>query len=161
MMKGIVVCDSVYGNTKQVAEAIAEEIRSEGHEVELISLKDGEAPAAMGDFMFVGSPTRMGRPTGAAKEYLSGLNVDQWKGKPIVMYDTVGPLPKDEEKRKVWMTRIDKSAASRMRDLAEGRGLTVHRELLHIAVTGFKGPLAPDALDRARDFTRKFLESLK
>lgn len=31
-MKGVVAYDSVHGNTKQVAEAIAEQIRSEGHQ---------------------------------------------------------------------------------------------------------------------------------
>jgi flavodoxin len=31
-MKGLVVYDSVYGNTKMIAEAIAEQISAEGHE---------------------------------------------------------------------------------------------------------------------------------
>lgn len=156
-MKGIVAYDSVYGNTEQVARAIAEQIISDGHEAELISLKgEGSKPAA-GDFMFLGSPTRVGRPTGAAKDFVNNLSVDQWKSKPIVVFDTVGPLPKDDEKRKVWLERIEKSAASRLRDLASERGLTIHPELLHLAVTGFKGPLAPDALAMARKFTHEFL----
>lgn len=159
-MKGIVAYDSVYGNTKQVAEAIADQIRTDGHEAELLSLTDGSKPVGGADFMFVGSPTRVGRPTGNAKDFVKDLSVEQWKGRPIVIFDTVGPLPKDEEKRKVWMQRIEKSAASRLRELAEGRGLTVHRELLHIAVTGFKGPLAPDALAIAREFVHGFIASM-
>jgi flavodoxin len=55
-MKGIVAYDSVHGNTKQVAEAIAEEIRAAGHEVELIFLKESESNVAQGDFLFIGSP---------------------------------------------------------------------------------------------------------
>lgn len=159
-MKGIVVYDSVYGNTKQVAEAIAEQIRSEGHEVELIALRDGAGGAAVGDFLFVGSPTRIGRMTKNAKAFVEGLDAEHWKSRPIVTFDTVGPLPEDEEKRKKWLSRIDKSAATRMQELARHRGLSVHQEVLHVAVTGFKGPLAPDALEVAKEFTHRFIFAL-
>jgi flavorubredoxin len=160
-MKGIVAYDSVYGNTKQVAEAIAEQIRSEGHEVELIPLRDGGVGAVAGDFLFVGSPTRMGRMTKKAKGFLEGLDREHWKNRPIVAFDTVGPFSEDEEKRKKWLSRVEKSAATRMQELVRKRGLSTHPEVLHIAVTGFKGPLASDGLDMARDFTHRFTATMK
>lgn len=160
-MKGIVAYDSVYGNTKQVAEAIAEQIRLEGHQVELIAIKDEGKGAVEGDFLFVGSPTRMGRMTRGTKGFLEGLNSDHWKSRPVVAFDTVGPLSEDPEKRKKWLSRIDRSAATRMQELARERGLNAHPEVLHIAVTGFKGPLASDALDIARDFTHRFMAAVK
>jgi len=161
VVKGVVAYDSVYGNTKQVAEAIAEQIRSDGHEVELIALRDEGGVAPAGDFMFVGSPTRMGRMTKKAKEFVEGLDKEHWKSRPIVTFDTVGPLSEDEEKRKKWLSRIDKSAATRMQELARQQGLSVHQEVLHVAVTGFKGPLASDALDMAKEFTHRFISTLK
>jgi len=160
-MKGIVAYDSVYGNTKKVAEAIAEEVKSEGHEVELISIKEVGEGRVEGDFMFVGSPTRVGRMTRGTKDFVERLDGEYWKSRPIVVFDTVGPLSEDQEKRKKWLERIDKSAATRMQDLARSRGLGVHSEVLHIAVTGFKGPLASDALDMARDFVHKFMATIK
>ncbi len=160
-MKGIVAYDSVYGNTKLVAEAIADQLKTEGHEVELVALGSGSGTASGGDFMFIGSPTRVGRMTRPTKEFINGLDVGIWSNRPIVAFDTVGPLPKEEEKRKKWLERIDKSAATRIQDLARERGLKVHPEPLHIAVTGFKGPLASDALDLAREFARKFILTLK
>lgn len=160
-MKGIVAYDSVHGNTKQVAEAIAEQIRSEGHEVELISMRDGILGPINGDFLFVGSPTRIGRMTPSAKEFVEKLDAEYWRDRPSVFFDTVGPLPKDEEKRKKWLSRITTSAASKMRDLAKERGLGACPDVLNVPVTGFLGPLAPGALDLARDFTRKFLASVK
>jgi len=160
-MKGIVAYDSVYGNTKQVAEAIAEQIRLEGHQVELIAIKDEGKGAVEGDFLFVGSPTRMGRMTRGTKGFLEGLNSDHWKSRPVVAFDTVGPLSEDPEKRKKWLSRIDRSAATRMQELARERGLNAHPEVLHIAVTGFKGPLASNALDIARDFTHRFMAAVK
>jgi len=160
-MKGIVAYDSVYGNTKLVAEAIAEQIRSEGHEVELITLRDGGGGAAVGDFLFVGSPTRMGRMTKEAKKFIEGLDKEHWKSRPIVAFDTVGPMSEDEEKRKKWLSRIEKSAATRMQEQARQQGLSVYQDVLHVAVTGFKGPLASDALDMAKEFTHRFIATMR
>jgi flavodoxin len=161
MMKAVVAYSSVYGNTKLVAEAIAELMRVEGIEAELISIDDGMQVTIPGDFMFVGSPTRGGRPTKKARRFLEELNVEAWRNKPIVLFDTVGPLPMDSEKRKIWLSRIDKGAATRMQSQLVERGLSAHPELLHIAVTGFKGPLAVDALDIAKAFAKKFVSGLK
>jgi flavodoxin len=160
-MKGIVVFDSVYGNTKQVAEAIAEQIRADGHSAETLNLGEREATKVEADFMFIGSPTRIGRMTKKAKAFVEGLDVEYWRNRPIVTFDTVGPMSEDVEKRKVWLARVEKSAATRMRDQAKARGLGVHPDVLHVAVTGFKGPLAPDALEVARDFTHRFIANLK
>lgn len=160
-MKGIVVFDSVYGNTKLVAEAIAEQIRADGHSVEILNLGEKEPTKVDADFMFLGSPTRIGRMTKRAKGFLEGLDKELWKNKPIVTFDTVGPLSEDLEKRKKWLERIDKSAATRMQDIVRGRGLNAHPEVLHIPVTGFKGPLASDALEMAREFTHRTVAGLK
>ncbi len=163
-MKGIVAYDSVHGNTKQIAEAIAEQIRSEGHEAELINLHGGEKREASGDFLFVGSPTRVGRATGEAKGFLDHIEVNSWKSKPMVAFDTVDPLSKDEDKRDKWLERVDegaKNAAKQLQGLARRRGLNVYPKVLHSAVTGFLGPLAPDAVTRAKEFTHQFLDNLK
>lgn len=161
-MKGIVAYDSVNGNTKLVAEAIAEEIGKAGHQVETYYLKEGVPAAVSGDFLFVGSPTRGGKPTKRTMEFLDGLG-SSWSGKPAVAFDTVGPLSKDAEKRREWLQRIDqggKNAASRIAEACRGHGLKV-AEPLHIAVVGMWGPLAPDALDMARERTRSYLERLR
>jgi flavodoxin len=163
MMKGIVAYDSVNGNTKQVAEVIAAEITAQGHEVELLSVKEGKMPTG-GDYMFIGSPTRASRMTKGTSAFIDGLDAAYWKNRPIVAFDTVGPLSKDAEKRRSWLEKIyegDKNAASRIRDACNGRGLNVRPKVLHLAVTGMWGPLAPDALDMARAYTRDFLHTVK
>jgi len=164
-MKGIVAYDSVHGNTKLVAEAIADEIRAAGHEVEVFFLRESKPEDVKGDFLFIGSPTRASRMTGEVKAFLENLNVEYWKNKPIVSFDTIGPLSKDDaEKRKKWLDMAEKgskNAASRMRELCRERGLRDCSRVLHIAVVGFLGPLAPEALDMAREFTRKFLTTVR
>ncbi|MDW5562055.1 MAG: flavodoxin domain-containing protein [Methanomassiliicoccus sp.] len=161
-MKGIVAYDTVNGNTKQVAEAIAAELMAEGHEVELVFLKDG-AESPMGDVMFIGSPTRGMKMTKGTAKFLETLNVEYWRSKPIIMFDTVGPLSKEDAKRKHQLEMVgkgDKNAASKMRDIATARGLHVRPDLLHFAVTGMWGPLAADALSLAREHTKSVLAEL-
>jgi len=53
-MMGLVFYDSVHGNTKQVAEAIAEQIKTDGHQARIINLSSDPAGTMGGDFMFIG-----------------------------------------------------------------------------------------------------------
>ncbi|MEI6795935.1 MAG: flavodoxin family protein [Methanomassiliicoccales archaeon] len=163
-MKGIVAYDSEHGSTKMVAEAVAEQIRSEGHEAEIINVKEDRAAQPKGDFLFIGSPTRAGRRTGPTKRFLEDLKVADWNGKPVVVFDTWGPVANDAEKLRKYEERMKddpKGAAPRLKEIAQERGLSVRPEMLRLNVTGMWGPLAADGPQRAKEFTRKFLASLK
>jgi flavodoxin len=161
-MKGIVAYDSVNGNTKQVAEAMAEELRAEGHEAELIFIKEGAASPA-GDVMFIGSPTRGMKMTKGTGRFIESLDVEFWKARPMYVFDTVGPLSKDDMKRKDQLQMIGsggKNAAEKMREQAAERGLLVHQPVMHFAVVGMWGPLAPDALALAKEAARTVLAGI-
>jgi flavodoxin len=157
VMKGIVAFDSVYGNTQRVAEAIAEEIRAQGHEVAVHNLGKKIPRVAEGDFVFVGSPTRMGRMTGRTKKFVKRLDRGHFATRTIVPFDTIMTLPADPERRRKALKWTEHGAAIRIKELAADRGLKVNDLVLRVNVTGLKGPLAPEALDQARDFTRAFL----
>ena len=65
-MNGFIACDSYFGNTLRVAEALAEELRAAGHDVTVVNLHAhkldlGKPPAANADFFGIGGPTRMAR----------------------------------------------------------------------------------------------------
>jgi flavodoxin len=161
-MKGIVAYDSVNGNTKLIAEAMAEQLKVDGHDVEIVFIKDS-VPSPMGDFMFVGSPTRGMKMTKGTAGFIEGLDAGFWKDRPIFMFDTVGPLSKDDAKRKDQLIMIgngDKNASSKMRDLASRSGLTV-RQTMHFAVVGMWGPLAPDATSLAKEAAHRALADVK
>jgi flavodoxin len=160
-MKGIVAFDSIYGNTKKVAEAIAEEIRTQGHEVELIDLGQKIPRGALADFAFIGSPTRMSRMTGRTKKFIKRLNKKEWSTKTIVPFETVMTVPDDPEQKAKAAKWTTFTAAPRMKELGVKRGLKMSDDALRVLVTGLKGPLAADSLDQARDFTRRFLANLK
>jgi flavodoxin len=157
-VKGIVAYDSVHGSTRTAAEAIAEQLRAEGHEAQLIFVREwGKEPLA-GDLLFIGSPTRGGKMTKEALGFIESLDVGYWKGRRVVVFDTLGPMTKDAEKRKQALDSIPadaKNAASRMREVCLSRGLTV-AGTMHFAA-GMWGPLASDGAERAKELTRKFL----
>ncbi len=160
-MNGVVAFDSVHGNTKVVAEAIAGQLKADGHEVSLINVREASPSGVTGDFILVGSPTRGGRPTKEARAFVDGLD-PSWSGKPAGVFDTIGPFSKDAEKRKKWMDTAysgNKNAASKLKEQCAERGIQV-TSLLHVPVVGMMGPLAPEAADMAKDFAHKFAATL-
>lgn len=159
-MRGVVVYDSYYGNTKKVAEAIAEQIKSEGHEVDLRSLREKYDKQAQGDFIFIGSPTRMGKMTRRAKGFVKKMDMESWKEKPVVTFDTIMPMPEDEKEREKARKWIENGAAPKLSALAKNMGLATYSPPLRVEVTGIKGPLSEGALDKAKGYTNEFLRSL-
>ncbi len=71
-MKGLVAYDSYYGNTANVAAAIAEELHTAGHDVRLVDLHhervDVGGLAVDHDFLVLGGPTRMKHISGPCQE---------------------------------------------------------------------------------------------
>jgi len=160
LTKGLVVYDSVFGNTKLVAEAIAQEIAAAGHQADLRYLREDVPRAAGADFLFIGSPTRMGKMTRATKRFVKRLGKETWGDRPIVIFDTYGPVPKTAEELAKARKWLEPGAAGRLADLARANGLAVRTPALRCEVTGLKGPLGPAELDKARTYTREFLASL-
>ena len=150
-MKGLVIYDSIYGNTKAVAEMIAEGIRAEGHEAIIQSAKDDLHEKLDLDLILIGSPTRMGRMTGPSKKLMKKLSKSSWT-KPVGFFDTV--MPGVVEKK-------GSTAAQRLYDLAKDEGLDAHAPVFHATVTGMRGPLQGDTADTVKAFVREFLASMR
>ncbi|MCG7844509.1 MAG: hypothetical protein MIO90_03660 [Methanomassiliicoccales archaeon] len=159
-MKCMVVYDSVYGNTKQVAEAIAEQINADGNEAVLVSLRENAKPALDGDVMFLGSPTRYFKMTPAAKDLVKSMKALGWKDQPIIMFDTMMGVPGDMAERNMGKWAV-KGAAPKLRDLAKSEGLKVQEAVLHIGVTGLKGPLTATGKEEAKRFTQQVIATMK
>jgi flavodoxin len=160
MMKGLVVYDSVYGNTKMVAEAIAHQIEDEGHQAEMRGLRDKTDNPTDGDYMFIGSPTRMGKMTPRAKNFLNKIERKLWADKPIFVFDTYGPLPESAEEREKKKKWLEPGAAGKLQNLLKKKGFNVSGELLRCEVMGIKGPLGSDELNRAKKYAHERVASL-
>lgn len=161
-LKGVVAYDSVHGSTRTVAEAIAEQIRSEGHEAQLVFIREPVNAPLEGDILFIGSPTRGGVMTKAAKAFIGLLDGEYWKVRKVITFDTLGPISRDPEKRRRALSSLNdrsKTAANKMKEILENRGIPVHRTM-HFAVMGLWGPAAPDAPETAKEETHQLLAEL-
>ena len=160
-MKGLILYRSHYGNTKQVAEAIAGEVRAEGHEAEVRDLRRKGFPDLSGiDFVVIGAPTRMARVTRKAKGALKRLKKRGFGARPVAVFDSYGPVPTNPaelEKGRKWLYP---GAAGIMEKLARDLGLNVYRNSLRCEVKDLKGPIKEGELDRAAEFAKEFLASI-
>ena len=87
-MKAIVVFDSVFGNTGQVARAIGEALGS-SEEVEILQVGEVQPEQLAGlTLLIVGSPTRQFSPTGATTNLLKSIPKDGLKGVKVAAFDT-------------------------------------------------------------------------
>ena len=159
-MKAAVVYDSVFGNTKLVAEAMAEQLKADGLNVELHNLREEKVRQVDADIMFLGSPTRMKHLTRKVKGFIKKLDKAYWGARTIVVFDTYGPLPRSEEERQRQDRWINPGAVGEMRALAANRGFKVHTSALRSPVVGLKGPLDPEAVTKAKRFAHEIFVSL-
>lgn len=160
-MKALVLFRSFYGNTKEVAEAIAQQIKALGHEVEVQDLRL-KLPDLNGiDVILIGAPTRMARVTRKAKSVLKKLRKKGFGAKPIAVFDTYGPVPaksEELEKGKKWLYP---GAAGILHKAAKEQGLNVYENTLRCEVAGMKGPLKDKEKDKAASFTKEFISAIR
>lgn len=157
-MKGLILFRSHYGNTKQVAESIAQQITELGHQAVVQDLHQ-KLPDLQGfDFIMIGSPTRFARADGKALGVLKQLRKKGFAEKPVAIFDTYGPVPTDPkelEKSRKWLYP---GAAGIMQKVAKEQGLNVYPETLRCEVLGgLKGPLAEHQLEKATSFAKDFI----
>lgn len=163
-MEAIVTFESVYGNTRAIAEAVADGLRSVG-EVKVVSHDElGEADT---DLLVVGAPTHMhGLPTTFSRKMaaraseeehleldpsatsgpgirarLSGL---KGEGRSAAAFDTRG------DANPAMTGSAARSIAKRLRR----RGFELVAEPESFFVEDAEGPLADGELDRAREWGR-------
>ena len=152
MVKVFVVYDTKHGNTKLVAEEIAEGIGEVGgieiaisdiEEVDLQKVADSEA-------ILVGSPNHMGQPARGIKKFIDKLGRIDLKAKWVAVFDTY--LGGDFEK-------VVKKMEKRIGEKAPGLKLIASG--LSIRVGAMKGPIVDGELPKCKNFGRKIANQLK
>lgn len=163
-MKGIVAYDSYYGNTKRVAEAIVEQVIAEGHEAQLIGVREKQSSRPEGDFAFVGSPIRFGGPTRKTKRFVKGLDKVKWRTRRVFVFATIGPPPKDDvpDKKKASGEKMTLGGGLKLKEFAKERSLSVSDRILYVEVKdGWKGPLVDDAIEKTKQYAHEVLQSMR
>lgn len=154
MMIGIVF-DSVFGNTAQIARAIAAELQT-SHEVRLAPVAETSSldVSAM-DLLIVGSPTRGFRPTPAITEFIGGLS--DAAGRSAAAFDTrlnpedIHPAPLR------WVVQAGGYAADRIGVELGEKGYDLKGAPGDFLVSGTEGPLKPGEVERAKEWARSLV----
>lgn len=85
-MKTLVVYDSLYGNTRIIAQAIAGAMPGD---VQMVHVKELDVSQLRGyDLLIVGAPTHGGRPSDAVKGLLQRLSATSLAGIKVAAFDT-------------------------------------------------------------------------
>ena len=150
MKKVIIVYESVYGNTKKIAEAISEGINNiEG--VECVVKKTGEIHTddlCDYDAILFGCPNHNQGPALNLVKFIDRAAIVHLKAKIGAAFDTYTGGNKD-----VAVTKLETKIQEKLPGVSlEGR--------LSAKVTGRKGPLADDEESRASDFGTQFAKRL-
>ena len=145
-MKTLIVYDSQFGNTEQVAQAIG---RALGEEASVVRA-DGVDADKLNEYelVIVGSPTQGGRPTPLTKGFLDRIPAGGLKGVNVTGFDT-----RIESRAQGFVLRTFMGllgyAAGRIARKLESKGGKLIAPAQGFFVEGKEGPLSDRELERA------------
>jgi len=157
-MKGIVIYDTSYGNTKKIAETIAETLKESGMEADLFHVKNVKKLSAKDyNFLVLGSPTKFGTMSFAIRFFLGKVKSEEWMNKPFAAFDTENPenIERARIENKEW------SAAEKISEKLRDKKMNQLLPVLKAVVLGQKGPLKEGEIDRTKDYARQLAIKLK
>ena len=157
-MKGIVVYDTTHGNTKKIAETIAQTLKESEIQVDLLRVKDVKKLSGKDyDFLVLGSPTKFGTMSFAIKFFFGKVKSEEWMNKPFAAFDTENPenIERSRIENKEW------SAAEKISEKFKEKKMNQLLPVLKAAVLGQKGPLVEGEIDRTKTYARELAVKLK
>ena len=175
-VKTVVAYESMYGNTREIAEAVADGLKPLG-EVQIVSVHDGvKGVAEDADLLVVGGPTHMhGMTTSMSRKAAAeAVKEDQEEHAALEPHAADGPGLREwlagregEGKRAAaFDTRIEKSAVitgAACRGIAKRlrkRGFDVVADPESFFVEDSEGPLAEGEAERAKAWGASLAEQL-
>jgi flavodoxin len=156
-MKILVVYDSIFGNTKRVAEAIGNSFDDD--EVEVVHVNDVEMKRLKYvELLIVGSPTRQFKPTEGIENFLGNIPADWLKGAKVMAFDT--RMSKMESMSKVLkiFVKMFGYAAEPIGNKLVKKGGKLLCSPEGFFVKGSKGPLHDGECERAAAWAESAIE---
>ena len=159
-MKAMVVYDSQFGNTGQIAQAIGRGLDVTAGSPDKIDVRQvaevGPDALASLDVLVVGSPTQKFRPTSDTKTFLKNIPKGALKGVRVAAFDT--RLTEEEVNSNGVLSKlvgIFGYAAQPISDSLAKKGGDVVMPPEGFYVTGTEGPLVEVELERAAAWGRQ------
>jgi flavodoxin len=142
-MKAVVLYDSVHGNTRKIAEAIASGL-AKGAVLATPGSVDRSSLAGA-DLIVIGSPTLGGRPTPGMQTLIDGFPVGPGRAPDVAAFDT---------RLTMKFAKLFGYAAPKMAAQLKEKGCMLRDEPQGFIVKGREGPLADGEEARARAWGR-------
>lgn len=138
-MNAVVVYDTEFGNTEQIARAIASELEAHGI-VRLLAVAEAEGINLAGvDLLVIGGPTQGHSARPALRQWVEELPAELLAGMPVATFDT----------RVHWPMLLSGSAAHTLAKSLRHHGARFIVPPESFFVTGREGPLAPGEIEHA------------
>ena len=153
-MKTLVVYDSVFGNTENVAQKMGEAV--EAHAIRVGDVKPEHLTDL--DALIVGSPTRAFSPTPAIKKWLKGLAGNSLKGVKVAAFDTRVDIHTVDSKVLNGFVKVFGYAAKPIGDILVKKGGDLHLPPEGFFVNDTEGPMRDGELERAAEWAQQILE---
>lgn len=142
-MKALVVYDSVYGSTEEIAKAIGGAI---GKDVKAVRASEANPSLLKGlDLLIVGSPTQAGKPLAAIRDFIDKLPAGSLKDTKAATFDT---------RISTKFVGVFGYAAGRIGVSLKEKGGELVTSPEGFFVKGLKGPLKEGELERAAEWGR-------
>lgn len=140
----MVIYDSQFGNTKQIADAIAQGMQTKALLVRDATISDVQAL----DLLVIGSPTQGGRPTKSIQDFINKLPEHALTNARVAGFDTRFDSANHNFGLRLLMKTIKYAAEKIAKSLAQKGG--IHPVAQGFFVMDKEGPLKEGELERAR-----------
>jgi menaquinone-dependent protoporphyrinogen IX oxidase len=157
-MRALVIYDTTHGNTKKIAETIAETLSENRIDTDCLNLKEAKKLGLSNyDLIVIGSPTKFGTMTFAMKSYIAKLNAEDWNNTPFAAFDTENPenIVHSRVENKNW------SAAEKISEKLKEKSLRQISPVLKAQVHDWKGPLLDGEIERTKAYASDLAIQLK
>lgn len=157
-MKALVVYDSVFGNTEQIARAIGSALGSP-EDVEVLRVGNVRPEHLSGlNLLIVGSPTRGFRPTPATVAFLKSLPAQSLQGVRVAAFDTRISIDDASVPGILrFMVKLFGYAAKPIADRLVRKGGELAAPPEGFIVNASEGPLREGELERAAAWARQIV----
>ena len=158
-MKVLVIYDSFFGNTEQIARTIGNALGSP-EDVEILRVGNLKPEQLTGlKLLIVGSPTRGFRPTPAINNLLGRIPMNGLKGVKVAAFDTRISVNDIESSILRFLARLFLFgyAAKPISDRLERKGGELIVSPEGFFVKGSEGPLKEGELERATDWAKQLM----
>ncbi len=143
-MKTLVIFESAYGNTEEIARSIGGAISGD---VKVLRANEVSPSALEGlNLLIVGSPTQAGRPMSSVQDFLKNVDESVIKGTKVAAFDT---------RFSTRVVKIFGYAAGKIAQSLEKKGGNLITPPEPFFVKGLEGPLKEGEPQRAAGWARE------